>query len=381
MIISSALSLHRFFVRTGLMVGVFAWIFIFQYALAGTALTYALMHDVTLLLTPLSARSLRNGSRRPLMIGILLASIAFAALALAFSGSAGAQIGLGVLAFALCMGSYRACYWVPYEVDASRVAHPKHRHLVQELFFAFVPACVGLVLMLGYPAPVWVLFLAALCVLSSIIPLLRVPNVHEGFSWGYLTTFRELFAARHQKMVVAAIMDGVSGAALLLFWPIAIFLIVGWSYALVGIILSATFLIVLFSRRYIRRLIQSSSLHDSVVVQAALAASSWIFRLTVASPLGAVMVDSYFYTGTPIRGTGIDPFGYDQAADRGSYVDEYTALKEIGLSIGKILVCLVAAYLALRISLPLTLMSIFALAALASSISVFLTWKKDALPY
>jgi len=235
--------------------------------------------------------------------------------------------------------------------------------------------------MLGYPAPVWVLFLAALCVLSSIIPLLRVPNVHEGFSWGYLTTFRELFAARHQKMVVAAIMDGVSGAALLLFWPIAIFLIVGWSYALVGIILSATFLIVLFSRRYIRRLIQSSSLHDSVVVQAALAASSWIFRLTVASPLGAVMVDSYFYTGTPIRGTGIDPFGYDQAADRGSYVDEYTALKEIGLSIGKILVCLVAAYLALRISLPLTLMSIFALAALASSISVFLTWKKDALPY
>ena len=92
-------------------------------------------------------------------------------------------------------------------------------------------------------------------------------------------------------------------------------------------------------------------------------------------------MDSYFYTGTPIRGTGIDPFGYDQAADRGSYVDEYTALKEIGLSIGKILVCLVAAYLALRISLPLTLMSIFALAALASSISVFLTWKKDALPY
>src|SRR3989344_700945 len=169
MIATSSLTLHRFFVRTGLMVGVFAWIFIFQYfyvrtgslrfALAGTALTYALMHDVTLLLTPLSARSLRNGSRRPLMIGILLASIAFAALALAFSGSAGAQIGLGVLAFALCMGSYRACYWVPYEVDASRVAHPKHRHLVQELFFAFVPACVGLVLMLGYPAPVWVLFL------------------------------------------------------------------------------------------------------------------------------------------------------------------------------------------------------------------------------
>ena len=391
MIATSSLTLHRLFVRTGLMVSVFAWIFIFQYfyvrtgsiryALAGTALSYALMQDITLLLTPASARGLRNGTRRLIVLGIIFAVVGFSTLALAFSGSLGAQIGLGVLAFAICMGMYRSLYWVSYEVDASRVAPAKRRYLTQELFLAFVPACAGIALTLGYPAPVWVLFVAAALILFAIVPLLRVPDVHEGFSWGYIKTFRELFTSRHRTMVLASIFDGIAGAALLLFWPIAVFLIVGWSYAMLGTILTATFLVVLFSHRYIRSLIRSSRFHDSVIVQAALAASSWIFRLTVASPIGVVLVDSYFYTGTPIRGTGIDPFAHDQAADRGLYVDELTALKEIGLSIGKILICLTAAYLALHISLPLTFMTIFALAALSSSISVFLTWKKASLAY
>ena len=97
----------------------------------------------------------------------------------------------------------------------------------------------------------------------------------------------------------------------------------------------------------------------------------WIARLVVATPLGVVSVDSYFYTTAPRR-LGVDALSFEQAADGATFVDEYTALKEIALGLGRIAACLFGAAVSLSISLPVAFLAVFIVAAVASGASVLL---------
>jgi hypothetical protein len=220
-------------------------------------------------------------------------------------------------------------------------------------------------------------FGAAALALISIVPLRHIPQIHEGYSWGFKESFHKLWKRRNRNLTIVAFLDGVSGAALLLFWPIAIFLLVNWSYAMLGIVMSVTYFFVLFIRSYVRGFFQKVQVEGSAIVHAFLAVSGWVLRLIVATPLGVVLVDSYFYAGTQVRGTGISTLTFDQSADHGSYIDEYTTLKEMALAIGKISICILGALFAAVVSLPITLVIVFLIAAAASGVSVFISRQKN----
>ena len=52
--------------------------------------------------------------------------------------------------------------------------------------------------------------------------------------------------------------------------------------------------------------------------------------------VGVVVADAYSYATQRIHvGTSVDPFAFEQSADKGAFIDEYTALKEIVFGIGK----------------------------------------------
>lgn len=211
----------------------------------------------------------------------------------------------------------------------------------------------------------WSLFGAGALILCSALPLIRVREVYERFSWRYRETFAHLMDRAHRAYVSRSILEGMVGAALLLLWPIAVFLIVGWSYGVLGLVLSLTFLIAIFGRGVVRQVLRRMRVHESRIIGGLLAASPWLLRLLVASPLSIVLVDSYFYTTSSLR-HGLDHPVFEQSSDGGSYVDEYTALKEMGLAIGRITTCALAVGFALVLSLPFALIGAFALAALAS---------------
>jgi hypothetical protein len=99
------------------------------------------------------------------------------------------------------------------------------------------------------------------------------------------------------------------------------------------------------------------------------AITPWLFRIVVGTPLAIVFVDSYFYTTTPRR-LGVDPFSFEQAADGGSYVDEHTALKEIALALGRIVIALFGVAAVLLVSIPAAFVSIFVAAGLCTAAGV-----------
>ena len=373
----SALVLHRFLLRFALAgASVFAWVFLFQYfyvvqgnlsiALAQVALLYALSSTVTCLATPYTARLLRHGARRTLVYALLSVAGAFVVLGSTFEGYWGTEYtGAAIALFAFLLGMYRALYWIPYEIEKAAEGETKGRSFLSEVLIALAPDLGGLFIVLVLMAPVWIFYIAAGVIALSALPLFSRADAHEGFSWGYRQTFHELLSREHRAYVTHALLEGMSGAALLLFWPLAIFLIIGWSYGMLGIVLSLTFLVAIFARGPVRALLRRAGLHDSRLLTTVLAVTPWLFRLAIATPLGVVFVDSYFYTTTPRR-LGVDPFTFEQSSDGGSLIDEYTALKEMALSIGRIAVCILGAGAALLFSVPLAFICVFGIAAVAS---------------
>lgn len=367
--------LHRALMRfafTG--AHVFSWVFIFHYyfltlmslsqAFVSVALTYALTQVIIVLSTPWAARYMRSGARRSVVYATLLASVSFILLGSTFAGVLG-NAGAGIGFFAVLIGLYRAFYWVPYSVEASpTLSDPR-----VEFLLALVPLIAGFFVSLHPQGIIILLFSAAALCIAAILPLSRMRDQHEVFSWGYRESFHLLFLKANRPLFMHSIYDGVEGAALLLVWPIAIFILVNWSYASLGMILTATFLLTWGVKIVFQRF--GILVPESIVVRTALAGSSWFMRLAVGTAPGVVIVDTYSRSGYVPR--GIDLAAHEQAADNNTYVDELTALKEMGAALGRFAICMLVAILAIYFSYAVAAASVFVVAGFAAMLSVVLS--------
>jgi hypothetical protein len=364
----SALALHRYTARIALSCAhVFAWVFVFQYfyvfsesvsfALAGLALTYALSQITVALLTPWAAGRTRHGLRTSMVYGTIALAAAFASLGVAFLGSLG-DVGLGVALFAILLGAYRALYFVPYST-----AYLSRGSLSMEVIVGIAPLFGGLLLAWTL-SPETLLFVAALIALASLTPLAFVGEAFERFAWGYRETFHQLFAAPHRAIALRSYLDGAESAVLLVVWPIVAFLLIGWSYPVLGAILAATHLAVIG----VRSLFGSALDRATPAVRATLAISAWTMRLLVINPLTIILVDVYH------RGTlsGREDVSREAVADNNTYLDEYTALKEVSLALGRVTLAAVVVIASLAFAFSPAIVVVFALAALASALSYWL---------
>ncbi len=380
-----ALDAHRFLLRMGLAMGnVFAWIFIFDYltalsgssarAIAGTAILYALSQGIGIVFTPIAAAHLRRSSRRSLVWGVVASASAFVLLGATFGGSSiVVSPEWGVVYFAVLLGMYRALYFVPYRLIRSATPQNQFRiPVIYEVLIALMPLFAGLTITTVPFGILHILFGTAALIAISILPALAVVDRYERFSWPYGYTFKQVLSRKHSGLVVQSFFDGLEGAALFLVWPLAVFLILDSSYGVLGIVFSLTLLFIILSRRLIGRLLSTSRVEVSMPVRVVLNVSGWVLRFAAGTPVGVIFADAYSYAIQSPRGTSADPFAHEQSADRGSFIDEYTALKEIVLGIGRIAMCILIGVLALLAPLPIAFAAALGLAAFASGISVML---------
>jgi hypothetical protein len=236
------------------------------------------------------------------------------------------------------------------------------------LLIALSPAAAGL--LLREPTNAVLLFaLAASAIAAAIIPLYGIPDIREAYQWGYRQTFHELFAPHRARMLFESFMAGIEGAALLILWPLLVFVLLGWSYATLGFVLSGAFVLAFFLRAIFERPVSRMSPSLAAMINA----SAWLLRLTVGGAIGVVLVDTYFYIGSQPKRRALDMHAFEQIADNTTYVDEHTALKEIGMALGRIVICLCTIALMAYLSIPMTFLVVFMLAALAAASSVYLS--------
>ena len=380
---AGVLFLHRCIFRLALAAGnIFAWVVVFrvfflssknlEISLAGVSALYALSHAITFLLTPLSGRALRYGVRRALILGTLVAAASFSFVALVFFNvSSHVQAFSLVAAFAILHGIYRALYWIPYRA-AEAVSDYSPKILAGQALAALMPAVAGFAIMSLDNGLLAVFAAVAGAMFVSAFVVARLPETYEPFDWNYRETLRELTARANNLAVGLFILDGIQGATLLLVWPLAAFLIVGQSFPILGAILTATLCVAFLGRHLVRLLLHSLRLGRSPVVLATIVFSSWLFRLAAGTPVQLLAVDVVYNSGTSPRRYSIDIHSQEQSADGGHFVDEYTAIKEMGLAVGRIAVSLLFIVLLLTTAAPVAFAAAILAAAIAAAWSVFL---------
>jgi hypothetical protein len=380
-----ALAAHRFYLRAGLSaIHAFSWVFVWQYyfvlsgdvsqAFLRVVLLYALAQVVAILATPLAARALVRGARALMLAAILVLAAAFLVWAATLAHLIPTWGNAGVIIFAVLLGLYRALYWVPYAVEKERVVANKVP-IPAELFIAIMPALAGLSLSSGPLAPVGLLAAGAAIILMSVIPLARVREVHESYTWGYGQALSELIEPRYRTFVLKAFIEGIEGAALLLLWPLAVFLIVAKSYSLFGFVLTITLLLAIPTRILARKYLPTRP-----AIAGTLAASAWLLRLIVATPFAVVCVDTYAFANESKR-ESLDIYALEQGADNSTYVDELTVLKEIALGLGRLVIVLIAGLLTAAFWMPLGITITFIIAAACAAYSFRLAQRKDGRMY
>lgn len=386
------LGAHRFLLRLALALStVFAWTFLFQgfsfmsgsrdLGLALIVSLYALSQLIAFILTPLSGAGLRHGVRRALVYGTLLAGFAFAVLGVLYAPgiiSYSSAFDL-VIGFVILMGLHRALYWIPYATaQDAHGAHTTHG-LFRETILAFMPLFGGFIIdRMGGPSLVFAL--SSLLIVFSLFPIARIPESYEGFEWSYGETLMQLFSPANRSFLLLSFLDGVQGVTLLLMWPLAVFMILDGSFLALGVVLTATFLLSFLIRASMGRLLKALRADRSTSILATIAFSSWMFRLAAASPIQIIVADLYYHAGVPTRRFSIDTSTFDQSADGGHYIDEYTALKEMGMALGRIAACILVALFALRFGgVPAFVFAITA-AGLAAASSVIISRRLSRNP-
>ena len=375
---------HRFLFRVGLSIAnVFAWIFVFQYfyfwtlsipgALVITVVMYCVAQIVTIILAPVSASHLRRGIKHSLVFGAVVAGAAFIYLGATLSDTLnGEPIGWGIVVFAILLGAYRALYWVPYQLGATSDGARSRLPIVYELVIAFMPAFAGATMVSFPEAPQSLLYGASVFCLLSLFPILNFEDLSERFEWGYFETFNQFYAIKHRRLLAASFTQGIQGATLFLLWPIAVYLIVGSDYQTLGAIVSATLVVSVIWRGYYRRLAQRAGIEHSTSVNVAFSVFGWMLRFFAGTPVAVFLADSYSHISSPRPAYIIDALTFEQASDSGSFIDEYTVLKEIGLALGRIGICVLFALLLGIFSIQIAFAFALILTAVASGASVIM---------
>ena len=367
----NAISAHRIFMRAAFSAAhAFAWVAAFQFfverslsltlALSSVAFTYALSHVIVVLLTPLAAAHLRHGVRRSMVAATLAAAAGFAA----FSGGMNSDMAWGITAFALLLGVYRALYFVPYGLL------PAKRATGSEILIALMPAAAG-VLIASTHFPAYLYACAAVIICVSVFPLFRVTERHEGFAWSYRGTFHQLVARDNRQLLLLSLCEGVEGAALLLIWPLAVWMLLAQSFPLLGVVLSLTLLVSMMVRTGLR----GAGFVATPLVSSTVILSSWVLRIFAANAGAVILIDTYAGAADESR-RGMDTAVHEQVADNRSFVDEYTALKEMATSLGRIMLCVLIGVLAPLSSLSAIFAGTFVIAACAGAISLYATHRR-----
>jgi len=262
---------------------------------------------------------------------------------------------------------FRLLYWVPYHTEfaksTDRLSRGKEIAFlasVSTLICVVLPFIAGLIIAKFNFS---VLFLISIIIASiSIIPILLLRPVREKYTYSFLQTFKELFNRRNRKLLLAYGGEGAEGVVGFVIWPIFIFQLLNENYLSVGIISSLIILVSIILRLLIGNWTDKISKRRIIKTGSVLYALGWIGKIFVQTAFQIFIVSTYHAFAAVVMRTPFTTLMYEQAADRGHYVDEYTVLREIALNIGRILVLVLSIILLCFMGLNF----VFILAAIAS---------------
>ncbi len=262
---------------------------------------------------------------------------------------------------------FRILYWTPYRTDLAKFTNKKNRAKelsllkgTNKLILVIMPIIAGLIIShFDYG----ILFIiTVLLYLFSGIPYIALPRTKEKFSWSYFQTWRKFFSEKRKKIILAYMADGGENVVGVVIWPIFIWQLLHGNYFKVGalstLVMGVAIILQLLAGEYIDKFSKEKLLHWG----SAFYALGWIAKIFIITTFQIFVVSSYHTLARIFLKTPFDTLTYELAADQGHYVDEFTVLHEMAISLGRTAMCILLLIFLLFFNIQWT----FILAALTS---------------
>jgi len=315
------------------------------------------------LFVPLGAQWLtRIGMRRSLRISVFFDASYYVCL---FMVSYSPSIFLPLSVIIVTFG--RMTFWLPYHVDFAKFTDRSNRGKEVSLLWA-TNSLLGIVLPLvsGFLIGIYgfhiVFVMAILMFLVSGIPFLALPKTGERFEWTYFQTFKHFFSRNNRKMVMANMANGAENAVAIIIWPIFIWQLLKGNYFAVGVFSSCIVFITVILQLIVGKYLDLFNKRKMLHWGSFLYATGWFAKIFVLTAFQSFIAGAYHSITQIFKDTPFDTLNYENLADKGHYVDEYTVIKEVAVQLGKVLVLSLAVFVSLYFGLNWT----FVLAAIAS---------------
>lgn len=339
---------------------------IFELSIFHVLLWYGLSYLIRLpFFVPGSKLFAKIGLIPSMVIGTVGAFIFHLSIFLLSAGSDQLVLWLSISAIGLSFNNI--FYWSPFHVDfAEMTAKNKRgqqisRFYVLHQIISFVSPIISGYIIAYYGFSSIFLF-ATLLQIFSLIPLWYLPNKFVKFEFGYFETFRKLFHKKYRNMIFAMAANGAENLVGVIVWPIFLFTIFDGKYLDLGVFAAVIIIISIMLELLIGKETDSKSKKKLVRFGTEIYSLGWVAKAFVTTVVGVFAAATFHSFGSILLRTPLAAVIYEQAADSGHYIDEYTVLREIGLNIGRVLMVILLIVLMSRFSIAWS----FVIAAIVS---------------
>lgn len=270
-------------------------------------------------------------------------------------------------------------YWIPYHIEFAAFTKNQTRGKqmailtnASAIVLAILPLVSGYILIkTGYTA----LFATATIVsILSVIPLFFIKETKENYTWSFSRLIKEFFQKENRSLVTSHMANGFQNGVASVIWPIFVFILLSGNYFKVGLISSLVILTIISLRFLVGGIIDNIGTQKILRYGMFLSFSGWIIKVFVESGLGVFISDTYHSLGRLVNQMSFNISTYDQAADNGHFIDEYTVLKESSFLFGKCIILvfslLIIPFLGIKITFILAALSIFGMGLISSKTQI-----------
>lgn len=245
---------------------------------------------------------------------------------------------LGVAIFGLMI--LTSFYWSPFHTDFARFSKKGHRGreisflMSAERLLSLASPVVGawLITHFSYQANFLV---ATVFLVISMIPVLLLPKAPVKYEFGFIETFKRLFDKRWRHVSVSMMSFGGQNAVEIVIWPIFLFTVFKGEYLDIGAFAAIIVVVTLFVQYLVGKFTDRKKATQLLEMGTGLYACGWMAKAMVSSVGGVFAATTFHSLGNTLFRIPMDATMYEQAADAGHYIDEYTTIRELSLTIGR----------------------------------------------
>lgn len=288
------------------------------------------------ILSHIGAKYIKKMGMRKMMIFALMSLVIMFVSRVFWDYSPMVVLAIYFISFSI----YKAFYWIPYHIEFAVFTDRKSRgkqtaflYNIGDMFAAVLPFVAGIIVgATGYNT---VFIIGSIFVVLSILPLFKVNEVKETYTWSFGKLIYEVFDKENRGLVLSTFGNGLQVTVGTVIWPIFVFIITDNDYVKFGAILAVVSIAMIVLRAIIGKYLDEFGRRKVMIFSNVVYFTGWVLKAFVASITGIFIVDVYHRMGDMVNKLSFDVSAYDQAADNGHYIDEYTLLKEVAFLLGR----------------------------------------------